>query len=169
MNRSFNLINYRAAEHDTALELLGIALPEDAIDVTNNPAVATEVGDQFIFGAALFSPIRKYRTSESLANGQCFPNMGCAITIGPNDIKSDENYFVIPHLAWSKQLDSGRRGRRLQSGLPGYHLGQEGQRPFFLRSYRRAGGALVRGHRRGFICAIDRDLRSAFCGNGSAR
>jgi long-chain fatty acid transport protein len=85
----------------------GIALPEDAIDVTNNPAVATEVGDQFIFGAALFSPIRKYRTSESMANGQCFPNMGCAITIGPNDIKSDENYFVIPHLSWSKQLDNG--------------------------------------------------------------
>jgi long-chain fatty acid transport protein len=33
--------------------------------------------------------------------------MGCAITIGPNRIKSDENYFVIPHLAWSKQLNNG--------------------------------------------------------------
>jgi long-chain fatty acid transport protein len=86
----------------------GIALPEDAIDVTNNPAVATEVGDQFIFGAALFSPIRKYRTTESFANGACQQPMGpCAITIGPNDLKSDENYFVIPHLAWSKQLDNG--------------------------------------------------------------
>jgi long-chain fatty acid transport protein len=85
----------------------GIALPEDAIDVTNNPAVATEVGDQFIFGAALFSPIRKYSTTESQANGGCFPGMGCAITIGPNNIKSDENYFVIPHMAWSKQLDNG--------------------------------------------------------------
>jgi long-chain fatty acid transport protein len=86
----------------------GIALPEDAIDVTNNPAVATEVGDQFIVGAALFSPIRKYRTSESAANGACQPPMGpCAITIGPNDLKSDENYFVIPHLSWSKQLDNG--------------------------------------------------------------
>jgi long-chain fatty acid transport protein len=85
----------------------GIALPEDAIDVTNNPAVATEVGDQFIFGAALFSPIRKYSTTESQANGGCFPGMGCAITIGPNSIKSDENYFVIPHVAWSKQLDNG--------------------------------------------------------------
>jgi long-chain fatty acid transport protein len=85
----------------------GIALPEDAIDVTNNPAVAPFVGDQFIIGAALFSPIRKYQTSESMANGQCFPGMGCAITIGPNNIKSDKNYFVIPHLAWSKQLDNG--------------------------------------------------------------
>jgi long-chain fatty acid transport protein len=85
----------------------GIALPEDAIDASNNPAVATEVGDQFVIGAALFSPIRKYQTTESMANGQCFPNMGCAITIGPNNIKSDENYFVIPHMAWSKQLNNG--------------------------------------------------------------
>ena len=86
----------------------GIALPEDAIDVVNNPAVATEVGDQFVFGAALFSPIRKYRTSARDFNGGCDPISGaCAITIGPNDLKSDENYFVIPHVAWSKQLDNG--------------------------------------------------------------
>ncbi len=77
----------------------GIALPEDAIDVTNNPAVAPFVGDQLIVGAAMFSPIRKYQTSESQLNG----NMG-AITIGPNDIKSKTNYFVIPHIAKTWQL-----------------------------------------------------------------
>lgn len=77
----------------------GIALPEDAIDVTNNPAVAPFVGDQLIVGAALFSPIRKYETSDSLANGN-----GGAFTIGPNKIKSDSNYFVIPHIAKSWQL-----------------------------------------------------------------
>ena len=80
----------------------GIALPEDAIDVTNNPTVAPFVGDQLVIGAALFSPIRKYQTSSSLLNGQ----MG-AFTIGPNRIESDSNYFVIPHIAWSKQLDNG--------------------------------------------------------------
>jgi long-chain fatty acid transport protein len=80
----------------------GIALPEDAIDVVNNPAVATEVGDQFIFGASLFSPIRKYSTSESLANGN-----GGAITIGPNNIDSSSNYFVIPHIAKTWQLENG--------------------------------------------------------------
>jgi long-chain fatty acid transport protein len=84
----------------------GIALPEDAIDVVNNPAVATEVGDQFIFGASLFSPIRKYSTTESQANGGCSPQ-GCAITIGPNNIESDSNYFIIPHIAKSWQLDNG--------------------------------------------------------------
>jgi len=77
----------------------GIAMPEDAIDVTNNPAVTPFVGDQLIVGAALFSPIRKYETSESLANGN-----GGAFTIGPNRIKSDSNYFVIPHIAKSWQL-----------------------------------------------------------------
>ena len=85
----------------------GIALPEDAIDVTNNPAVAPFVGDQLVFGAALFSPIRKYETSESLANGQCAPMGPCAFTIGPNKVKSDSNYFVIPHISKSWQLDNG--------------------------------------------------------------
>jgi long-chain fatty acid transport protein len=77
----------------------GIALPEDAIDIVNNPAVAPFVGDQLVFGAALFSPIRKYSTTESQLNG----NFG-AFTIGPNNIKSDSNYFAIPHIAKSWQL-----------------------------------------------------------------
>ena len=80
----------------------GIALPEDAIDVTNNPAVAPFVGDQLIVGAALFSPIRKYQTTDSLANGQ-----GGAFTIGPNRIESDSNYHVIPHIAKTWQRDNG--------------------------------------------------------------
>ncbi len=79
----------------------GIAMPEDAIDVTNNPAVAPFVGDQLIVGAALFSPIRKYDTSESLLNG----NFG-AFTIGPNSLKSGRNYFVIPHISKSWQLSN---------------------------------------------------------------
>ncbi len=84
----------------------GIALPEDAIDVTNNPAVAPFVGDQLIVGAALFSPIRKYSTTASDFNGGCGPG-GCAITIGPNAISSDSEYFVIPHIAKSWQRDNG--------------------------------------------------------------
>ncbi|MDT8319370.1 MAG: outer membrane protein transport protein [Xanthomonadales bacterium] len=81
----------------------GLAMPEDAIDVTNNPAVAPFVGDQLIFGAALFSPIRNYKSSESQLNGQ----FG-AITIGPNDIDSDNEYFVIPHISrsWQRANDT---------------------------------------------------------------
>lgn len=79
----------------------GIALPEDAIDVANNPAVAPFVGDQLVFGAALFSPTRKYETSDSLANG-----FGGAFTIGPNRLTSDKDYFVIPHISRSWQLEN---------------------------------------------------------------
>ena len=80
----------------------GIALPEDAIDITNNPAVAPFVGDQLGIGAALFSPVRKYETSESMLNGQ----MG-AFTIGPNKLTSDSEYFIIPHIAKTWQRDNG--------------------------------------------------------------
>jgi long-chain fatty acid transport protein len=79
----------------------GIALPEDAIDVVNNPAVVTEVGNQLVFGAALFSPVRKYSTTESQYNGQ-----GGTFTIGPNRIDSGSEYFVIPHIAKSWQLEN---------------------------------------------------------------
>jgi long-chain fatty acid transport protein len=79
----------------------GIAMPEDAIDVTNNPAVAPFVGDQLVFGAALFSPVRKYETSQSMLNGQ----MG-AFTIGPNKMTSDSEFFVIPHIAKTWQRDN---------------------------------------------------------------
>jgi long-chain fatty acid transport protein len=80
----------------------GIAMPEDAIDMVNNPAVTTELGDQLIVGAGVFSPRREYRTSESQLNGQYG-----SFTIGPNYIRSDRNYFVIPHIARTWQRDNG--------------------------------------------------------------
>jgi long-chain fatty acid transport protein len=79
----------------------GIALPEDAIDVTNNPAVVTEVGDQLVFGGAVFSPNRKYSTTQSQLNGQFN-----SFTIGPNSLDSGSNYFFIPHIAKSWQLEN---------------------------------------------------------------
>jgi len=80
----------------------GTALPEDAIDIVNNPAVASEVGDQWIFGVSLFSPNRKYSTGPSNLNGQFN-----SFTIGPNSLKSDNDYFFIPHIAYTRQLDNG--------------------------------------------------------------
>ncbi len=80
----------------------GIAMPEDAIDITNNPAVSASVGDHFVAGAAVFSPIRKYETTASQLNGQMN-----AFTIGPNKLKSGTNYFIIPHIAATWALDNG--------------------------------------------------------------
>ena len=50
-------------------------------------------------GAALFSPVRSYSSSPSELNG----NFG-AFTIGPNDLDSSREYFVIPHIAYSWEL-----------------------------------------------------------------
>lgn len=80
----------------------GIAMPEDAIDIVNNPAVSTEVGNNLVIGAAVFSPRREYSTTPSQINGQYG-----SFTIGPNHIRSDRNYFVIPHVARTWQLDNG--------------------------------------------------------------
>lgn len=81
----------------------GIALPQDAIDTVNNPAVATRVGNSMQAGLAVFNPNREYRSSASMLNGQ----FG-SFTIGPNNIESDSNYFFIPHLsrAWQKPNDT---------------------------------------------------------------
>jgi len=49
---------------------------------------------KYDLGIALFSPLRHYKTGESMANGQ-----GGAFTIGPNDIDSDQKYFFVPHMA----------------------------------------------------------------------
>ena len=81
----------------------GIALPEDAIDMANNPAVAPFVGDQLIVGLALFSPHRNYETSESQLNGQ----FG-SFTIGPNDLDSKNKLFAIPMISKSFSLSSNR-------------------------------------------------------------
>jgi long-chain fatty acid transport protein len=72
----------------------GLAMPEDAISVANNPAAALSAAGKYDLGIAVFSPLRHYETGDSLANGQ-----GGAFTIGPNNIKSDKNYFFIPHMA----------------------------------------------------------------------
>ena len=58
----------------------GLAMPEDAISVANNPAAALANAGKYDLGLAFFSPRRSYKTGDSLANGQ-----GGAFTIGPND------------------------------------------------------------------------------------
>jgi long-chain fatty acid transport protein len=74
----------------------GIAGATDAISMANNPASAIFAIGKLDAGAALFSPLRSYNTTTSVYNGA-----GTAFTIGPNDLDSDRNYFVIPHVAYS--------------------------------------------------------------------
>ncbi len=76
----------------------GTALPQDAIDVANNPAGAAVIGNHMEAGISFFSPQREYTSSPSLANGQ-----GGAFTIGPNSISSKNELFFIPSYSakWS--------------------------------------------------------------------
>ncbi len=82
----------------------GIAMPEDAISVANNPASALSNTGKYDLGLSVFSPSRHYKTTESQANGQCSP-MGCAFTIGPNDLNSDNKYFYIPNMAGAWEIN----------------------------------------------------------------
>jgi len=72
----------------------GLAMPEDATSIANNPAAALANAGKYDLGIAIFSPHRSYKTSDSLYNGQ-----GGTFTIGPNDIKSDNEYHYVPHMA----------------------------------------------------------------------
>jgi long-chain fatty acid transport protein len=82
----------------------GLAMPEDAIAIANNPAAAIEGAGKYDLGIAIFNPSRHYETGPSLTNGQCSPG-GCAFTIGPNDIDSDNNYHYIPHMAGAWKIN----------------------------------------------------------------
>jgi len=74
----------------------GIAGASDSISIANNPASAVFAIGKLDVGAALFSPIRSYSTTDSVYNGA-----GTAFTIGPNDEDSGREYFVIPHVAYT--------------------------------------------------------------------
>lgn len=84
----------------------GIALPEDSIDTVNNPAVAVLIGENMQLGAALFSPKRSYSTTAPPPGFP--PGEYPRYTIGPNDIDSDSEYFVIPHFSRSWQQTETR-------------------------------------------------------------
>jgi long-chain fatty acid transport protein len=78
----------------------GLAMPEDAISMANNPAAILANGDKYDAGLAIFSPSRSYSSSESQLNG----NFG-SFTIGPNDIDSENDLFFIPHFAATWKLN----------------------------------------------------------------
>ncbi len=82
----------------------GSAHPEELLAIATNPADLAALPESIDVGLGIFMPIRDYRTTDSMANGGCFPNMGCAFTIGPNDIRSDNEFFPIPFAAMNWHL-----------------------------------------------------------------
>ncbi|PKM11984.1 MAG: hypothetical protein CVV13_07190 [Gammaproteobacteria bacterium HGW-Gammaproteobacteria-3] len=76
----------------------GAALPQDAVASAVNPAGLVRVGDRLDVELELFSPRRNFTVSgePTLAPG--------AFPLNPGNFDSNEEYFPIPTLGWSKQL-----------------------------------------------------------------
>ncbi|MBW2471177.1 MAG: outer membrane protein transport protein, partial [Deltaproteobacteria bacterium] len=72
------------------------AAPLDAMVPATNPAGLTEVGNRLDLGLVLFNPNREYSAGDIGPFNQAMPGT----------VESDTDYFVIPNLGWSKQLDN---------------------------------------------------------------
>jgi len=77
----------------------GTANPQEVMSLATNPANIAYVPDSIDAGLSIFSPMRDYETSPSLANGN-----GGAFTIGPNKIDSENEFFPIPFVGMNKAL-----------------------------------------------------------------
>lgn len=77
----------------------GVAYSQDALSVATNPAGLVQVGDRLELGAAIFSPSRQYTvTGAPSGPAPYFP-------LSEGRYISDNDYFFIPSIAWSKNLD----------------------------------------------------------------
>jgi long-chain fatty acid transport protein len=75
----------------------GVAAPMDAMVGATNPAGLTDVGNRFDLGLSIFSPSREYNIG-----GTPTPT---PFTLAPGTVESDSNYFFIPNLAYSRQIN----------------------------------------------------------------
>ena len=77
----------------------GSANPQEVMSLATNPANIAFVPESIDAGLSIFSPMRDYQTSSSLANGN-----GGAFTIGPNKIDSENEFFPIPFVGMNRAL-----------------------------------------------------------------
>ena len=77
----------------------GSANPQGGMSLATHPANIAFVPDSIDAGLGIFSPMRDYETSPSLANGN-----GGAFTIGPNRIDSENEFFPIPFVGMNRAL-----------------------------------------------------------------
>jgi long-chain fatty acid transport protein len=82
----------------------GSADPQELMAIATNPAGLAALPETIDAGLGLFNPTRSYKTSPSLANGGCSPE-GCAFTIGPNKLTSENQLFPIPFVGMNWRLD----------------------------------------------------------------
>jgi long-chain fatty acid transport protein len=78
----------------------GVAAPLDAMVPSTNPAGLTEVGNRFDLGLTVFSPRREYNVSRNPTSGPPF------FELMEGTVESDSEYFFIPNLGYSYQLNN---------------------------------------------------------------
>jgi long-chain fatty acid transport protein len=77
----------------------GVAAPLDAMVPSINPAGLTEIGNRLDLGLTFFSPRREYNIDGSPSG---FPGTS---PLAPGTVESDSEYFFIPSIGWSHQLN----------------------------------------------------------------
>lgn len=82
-----------------ALAGAAAALPQDSMAAATNPAGMALVGNRTDLGAALFSPTREYTVSGGPSGADN------AFSVGPQNVESDNELFLIPHLGINWMLD----------------------------------------------------------------
>jgi long-chain fatty acid transport protein len=85
----------------------GAAYSQDAMAAATNPAGMVLVGDRLDVGLAIFSPSPRKYTSTGPASNAVGPNPGqftFGIGDGGQSIESENDFFLIPHLAYNKML-----------------------------------------------------------------
>lgn len=90
-----------AGTKNKAMAGAGMAMPEDAISIVNNPAVAAFLDDRMDVGISVFMPNRNYSTFYGGNNGRYN-----SFSIGPADIDSDKDIFVFPEIAGTHRLQN---------------------------------------------------------------
>ena len=80
----------------------GVAAPMDAMVPSLNPAGLTEVGNRLDLGLTFFNPNREYNVDRDVGGPFSFPP---ALELAGGTFESDSDYFLIPSIGWSKQID----------------------------------------------------------------
>lgn len=90
-----------AGTKNKAMAGAGMAMPEDAISIVNNPAVAAFLDNRMDVGISVFMPNRNFTDFYGGNNGR-----NNAFSIGPADIDSDEDIFIVPEIAGTHRLQN---------------------------------------------------------------
>jgi len=79
-----------------------VAMTISAMCAATNPGSLAFIGNRLEWGISLFSPTRGFTADDNAA----LPGSMGPASIPPGRYESDNDYFLIPHFAYNKQLDA---------------------------------------------------------------